>query len=359
MEKDCLLFIQNRPKRAGAQTSLYRITRCKSISALSPVILTASHGWLNEALEENNIPQFSSPWPSPRSLQARMGGLKKFANKIVQNLAADGRFPRAIVANDHQECLVALAISRALGGIPVMAILRTPGMSKRDFAKYQCGDCTAIFPRGKELTARVQAWTARPVYCLEGSFTDEERFPAIELPPAFPERILVAGSEEPRKGFSDFIDALAIVEQEHAKFPALQCVMTGNAPDSPTQEYDFRSQFEYIGRINHFIEYARGFSLAIHPSRSESFGMAPLELILAGIPTLVSRTGVIDQLGLPDAWCFEPESPRDMADRIAKIWRRWPDTGFDIPSTQQRLLENYHISHTADLISRAVQSHDT
>jgi len=166
---------------------------------------------------------------------------------------------------------------------------------------------------------------------------------------------LVAGSEEPRKGFSDFIDALAIVEQEHPNFPALTCVMTGEEPLQQAHEHDFRSRFEYVGRINKFVEFARNFRMGVHPSRSESFGMAPLELILAGIPTLMSRTGIIDQLNLPKDWCFKAESPRDMADRIAKIWQCWPDTGLDITSIQDKLLGNYHISHTANLIAQAVK----
>ena len=355
MREDCLLFIQNRPKRAGAQTSLYRIAQCDSIRTLSPAILTSSQGWLNEACKEKNISNFTSPWPSPRSLHGRLGGLKKFANKLAEELHDAGRTPRAIVANDHQECLVALAIAQIFNNIPVFAILRTPGMTEHDFDKYQCSECAVVFPRGKELTARVQTWTNRPVHCLEGSFSDDERHPPVTLPPEFPNRILVVGSEEPRKGFSDFIDALAILEQEHPDFPALTCVMTGEEPGQQTHSHDFRSRFEYVGRINGFVEFARNFYLAIHPSRSESFGMAPLELILAGIPTLVSRTGVIDQLNLPEGWCFKPESPRDMANKIAKIWQCWPDTGLEITSTQDDLLKNYHISHTANLIAQVVQ----
>ena len=353
MGESCLLFIQNRPKRAGAQTSLCRITQCDAIKQLSPVVLTSSHGWLNETLNSKGTPNISITWPGPRSLFARLGGLKVATRKIIRQLAQNGHKPTAIIANDHQETLLAHTISETLGGTPVFAILRTPGMSENDFQKYQCDQCTALFPRGKELTEQVTTWTNLPAHCLEGSFADEERHALVELPPQFPDSILVAGSEQPRKGFADLIDAIAIIEQEHPDFPSLTCVMTGHEPENANS--NLRSTFEYVGRINDFVHFARNFPLAIHPSRSESFGMAPLELLLAGIPTLVSRTGVIDQLNLPENWCFKPESPRDMADRIVKLWQSWPDTGLNIPKIQDQLLANYHISNTAGTIAQAVQ----
>lgn len=358
MRSNCLLFVQNRPKRAGAQTSLERIVTSEAILPLNPAVLVASSGWLDSALEEKKISYLVSPWPSPRSLRARLGGLSSFAQQTVQQLAADGIFPSAIVANDHQESLLALALAKAANNIPVISILRTPGMSQRDFEKYGCHHSSAIFARGRQLAERVEQWWGRPVGCMEGSFCDHECYPPKATPNTFPTKILIAGSEEPRKGFTDFIEALAIIEKEQANFPALECVFTGDRPSGEAVEkllnHPFRSQLVFKGRINKFIDFARDFSLAIHPSRSESFGMAPLELILAGIPTMVSRTGVIDQLHLPNNWCFKPESPEELAERIIDLWKSWPDTGMDIPAQQTKLLANYHISRTTEQIASVV-----
>lgn len=356
MREDYLLFIQNRPKRAGAQTSLERIVCSEAISHLKPAVLLASSGWLDIALTEKRIPCMIAPWPSPRSVRARLGGLSAFARQTIETLAADGIRPAVIVANDHQECLPALALAKAAGNIPVITILRTPGMDQKDFEKYQCGKSIAIFARGRQLSERATQWWGRPVNCMEGSFCDHELHPPVATPSSFPTKILIAGSEEQRKGFADFIEALSIIEDEHPDFPALECVFTGDKPSDENTEKllhkTFRSQFTFKGRINAFVNFSRDFPLAIHPSRSESFGMAPLELLLAGVPTMASRTGVIDQLQLPDDWCFDPESPRDMAQRIVKLWQCWPETGLDLRATQIKLLKDYHISHTTDMIAK-------
>lgn len=357
MVNNCLLFIQNRPQRAGAQTSLRRITGCEEIASLNPVVITASHGWLNDALHSHQVPHYSIPWPSPRSLAARIGGLNRHARKTATKLQNDGITPTAVIANDHQECLVAHAIAHTLGGLPVFAILRTPGMSRRDFTKYRCDECHTLFARGHVLAEQVTKWTDQSVICVEGSFSHDERMSPVERPDQFPNRILVAGSEEPRKGFADFIEGLAIAEREHPDFPALECVFTGQPPEQtdPAGKHVFRSSFQYVGRVNDFIQLAREFSLAIHPSRSESFGMAPLELMLAGVPTLVSMTGVIEKLGLPKEWCFAPESPRDIADRLIKLRQRWPDLGLKLTEIQTLLLERYPISNTAHQLAKHIR----
>jgi glycosyltransferase involved in cell wall biosynthesis len=62
-----------------------------------------------------------------------------------------------------------------------------------------------------------------------------------------------------------------------------------------------RSQFAFLGRVNGLSELVRGYDFAVHPSRMESFGLAPIEALLAGTPTLVSLTGEAGELGLPHA----------------------------------------------------------
>ena len=60
-----------------------------------------------------------------------------------------------------------------------------------------------------------------------GSFSESDLKPNKKPPQTFPTRILVAGSEEPRKGFYDFIHALKIIEQENPTFSSLSVTLTG------------------------------------------------------------------------------------------------------------------------------------
>lgn len=357
-----ILFIQKRARRAGAQVSLSRIVTSEEIRDLNPnpFVLLGDDGWLGSFLSEQSIPHIARPWPSPRSLIGRLGGLDQFSKRFIKHLTAQGLTPGAIIANDHQESLLAQSLAKASGGPPVAVILRTPGMNQNDFEKYQCHRCDRIFARGEDLTARAKQWSGRDVTCMLGSFTDTDFHPPHPKPSTFPTRILIAGSEEPRKGFADFLEALFLIEQSEPNFPALECVFTGAEPTDEQSasilKSPFRSQFHFKGRIDQFIDFAQDFDLAIHPSRSESFGMAPLELILAGIPTMVSTTGIIDQLNISPEWKFQPENPTELAEKLTSLWKNWPNLDPHIQEIQHHIRERYHISQTAQQVANFVKS---
>jgi glycosyltransferase involved in cell wall biosynthesis len=349
-DKGNILFIQDRSIRAGAQTSLERMVQSENIRQLNPAALIAQPGWLSDTLKKHHVPAVVSRWPSPRSLKARLGGLDRFAKKIVPVLKQASIYPRVIIANDHQECLLAHSLSRALGGVPLMAILRTPGMNQLDFEKYRCAHCDVVFGEGHELRKRVETWLKKPVPLFEEGFAESEFLAPKSLPEQFPKRIFVAGSEEPRKGFQDFFDALEILEKKQPDFLGFDCHLTGAPPeDEATQRFlenSLRSELTFLGRVDNFIETASAFDLAIHPSRAESFGMAPLELLLAGIPTLISTTGVVEKMDIPEEWQFTPNDPGDLADHLEKLWLKWPEVSPAVSNIQKQIREQYHIEQT-------------
>jgi glycosyltransferase involved in cell wall biosynthesis len=351
-----IFFIQNRSKRAGAQVSLSRLVTSDAIKSLHPYVLLGDDGWLGNYLTKQTIPYSVKPWPSPRSLGARLGGLDRFARNTVDLLRKENRGIRAVIANDHQECLTALALAKAAANIPVIAILRTPGMSRGDFEKYQCNSCSHLFARGEELTSRVSQWAGREVSCMTGSFSVEDLLPAITIPVSFPTRILVAGSEEPRKGFSDVIEAVRIIENDYPDFPALEMVFTGekNQILEDQCDTDFHSNFEFAGRIEGFRDFSRQFHLAIHPSRAETFGMAPFELLLAGIPTMLSATGAAPNLPLTAPWIFPPESPHKIAASIIQLWKSWQDHVPDMTAIQKYIMDTYPISNSAEALAEKI-----
>ena len=237
-----------------------------------------------------------------------------------------------------------------------MAILRTPGMDKNDFDKYHCAECDVVFGEGHELRARVETWLNKPVPVFEEGFAESEFLDAKPQPEQFPKRIFVAGSEEPRKGFQDFFDALAILEKKQPDFPGFDCHLTGKAPEDETTqrilEESLRSEFTFLGRVDNFIETASVFDLAIHPSRAESFGMAPLELILAGIPTLISRTGVVEKMDIPEDWQFAPSNPEALTDCLENLWLKWPEVSPGVTKIQQQIRETYHIEQTTAEVAK-------
>ena len=327
------------------------------MQTLTPFVLLGEQGWLDSFLQEHSIHHQVQPWPSPRSLSARMGGLDKFARKALGDIQKDGTTIRAVVANDHQECLPALALAKAAGNVPVIAILRTPGMSENDFKKYQCDKCAHLFARGEELTAKVSEWTSRDVSCMLGSFSKEDLSLPLPIPESFPTRILVAGSEEPRKGFTDVLDALRIVEKDEPDFPPLELVFTGNKTSQLAEQIEagFRSTFEFVGRVDGLRNFSRQFQLAIHPSRAETFGMAPFELILAGVPTVMSATGAAPSLPLKRPWIFPSRSTKDLAEALISLWKSWPACVPDVEHLQSSILKAYPISDSAEALADKIR----
>jgi glycosyltransferase involved in cell wall biosynthesis len=56
-------------------------------------------------------------------------------------------------------------------------------------------------------------------------------------------------------------------------------------------------------------------------SRNEPFSVAMLEALRAAVPVLASRSGGNPDVIVPavNGWLFEPDDPRDLADRIAGL----------------------------------------
>jgi hypothetical protein len=225
-----VLFLQNRPIRAGAQTSLARLVDSEPIRSLDPVVLLNSEGWLSQQLKLQKSHCVVYPFKSPRALTTRIFGLSGWAKTTAACLGEHRSKIRFVVANDHQECPLALAIAKELGGLHVLAILRTPGMTKRDFDKYRCDECHGITGVGHELRNRIDGWTSKPVALFEEGFEEAEFQLLKPVPASCPKRILLIGSEAPRKGFTDFIEALHLFEQQRPDFPGWECCLLYTSP---------------------------------------------------------------------------------------------------------------------------------
>lgn len=357
--KDIVLFLQNRATRAGAQTSLARLVVEDSIRAQTPVVLLGSEGWLQAWCQAQGIANLVVPFPRSRSLQARLWGNAAFARRIRARLRSNGWRLRSVVANDHQDGLLAQAIAHACG-TPSIVILRTPGMSQRDFLKYACDRFSLVYAVGEELRqAASQMLKGRNVLPYREGLSDDEFLPPKARTHSFPSRVLVAGSEVTRKGWADWVSVLDRIEAEQPGF-RLDCDFTGPAPDPLRNDLQLgkarRSRFNFLGRVDGFRELVRQYDLVVHPSRHESFGLAPIEVLAAGVPLLCSRTGAITQVQDDARFLFKPGDAGDLHDRLLALQEGWAtiDPGLDM--LQQRIRSQLGVrgmaSEFADELSR-------
>jgi len=350
-----VLYLQKRPIRAGAQTSLARLVESSPLRELNPLVLLGERGWLEARLKQQGVRTLVSRFASSRSLAARLFGIRPWARSTAGKLRNLSFSPQAIVANDHQECPLAFALSSALGGIPVLGILRTPGMTQRDFEKYECERCDGMMAVGRELQDRLGQWTRKPVELFEEGFNDSEFKPPRSWPTSCPQRVIVLGSESPRKGFTDFIEAVHRLETAHPDFPGFDCDFTGTRTGEilGVLTRPHRSRFQFLGRVEAFSDRVRQYELAVHPSRAETFGLAPIESLIAGTPTLVSLTGVVCELSLPCEWVFPPRDIVALTERLAAFWRDWPL--LPIARVQEQIRSRFHIDRTAGRVRAQLQ----
>lgn len=351
-----VLFFQKRSHRAGAQTSLVRMLRSRSLAHICPVVLLGTDGWLVHEFARRETLHLVMPFPSSRALTSRLLGLGGFAEAVKRELVARGIQPAAVFANDHQECPLALAVSKVWGGIPVIGLLRSVGMKERDFQKYRCGDCHTLLCVGETLRGKVRSWTGSEPALFEEGFGDDEFHSPRELSREFPERILVIGNEDPGKGFLDFIEAVDWIESRHPEFPALRCEFTGSAPGGSDAflAKKRRAEFRFPGRLENLQQRLADYPLVVHPSRGETFGLAPIEALLAGTPTLASATGIFGKLDYLERWRFPVRDPEALAGKLVETWQTWPACFSELGEVQRKLRASFHIDDTVQSIKRAL-----
>jgi glycosyltransferase involved in cell wall biosynthesis len=351
------VFLQGRTHRAGAQTCLARLLRHKEMRAWSPVLVCSAPGWLTRECERENIPVICEPFPKSRSLLGRWFGNARFVDRVVAKLHAASVGEIGIVqANDHIEALLGLGLAGKLRARSAV-FLRSPGMTRRDYAKYRCGEFDFIAAVGDELLARARGWDpTRPIELIHDGLEAAEFGEAKPKPKETPANVLVIGSPLDWKGWADLTGALYLLEKDDA-LPPMTFDFTGNRPDAATNDLKLdrlrHHRCNFLGRVEGFRDLVRGYDLVINPTRMESFGMAALEVLAAGVPLLSSRTGVIEQVQYRNEMLFPPHQPRALADALKNVILRWPDIDFGVPGAQENIRRLFSIDNTANRVSEA------
>jgi glycosyltransferase involved in cell wall biosynthesis len=288
-------------------------------------LLTGKRGWLTRACDNASVAYTVLPFPSSRSLGGRIWGNRHFISKasaVVRGLL-DPSQPAVIHANDHPDSLLGVELARELN-CPSILTLRTPGMSERDFLKYRCDRHRALISVGEELFDKVSAWhLTSPHSLVHDGIGSEDIVRPRETATEVLDQIVVLGSLCQRKGWHDLVEALATLEQSGTtEFPKFVFVGHHHGLD-PVRELGLtrlaHCHFEFPGVIENFHEFVQGFPLAIHPSRSESFGMAAIETVAAGVPLLAGATGLIPAFIPNPQFLFEPGNVTDLASKLRSL----------------------------------------
>jgi len=326
-----VVFVQRRTHRAGAQTCLLRLMRDARVRALDPMLLASEEGWLTRECEREGLRCLVEPFPSSRSLSARLFRNRAFARRAAERL---GR-PALVHGNDHLESLLTLELGQAVGARTAL-FLRSPTMSLEDFEKYRCAEHPFVAAVGDELQARARGWGAKDVDLIHDGLEPAEFLPPKPPAAAFPKRVLVIGSPVEWKGWDDALEVAC-----RMGFP-LELSFTGKGDKQPT-----KGQALYLGRVEAFRDLVRGHDLVLNPSWHESFGMAALEVLAAGVPLFSTRSGVIEQVIDDERWLAAPRNVEEMTRKLEALAASWPASALDVAACQARIREKFLIARTA------------
>lgn len=322
MAPTCLI-VQRRAHRAGAQVSLLRWLKSGAWQGWRPHVLCARPGWLTDALSVLDVPFTVLPFPSSRALGARLFGNRSFAARVL----AEAPAPQLVLGNDHPEGLLSQAVAKA-AGCPWVVLFRSSRASEADLRKYACHRASARFVvRGATADAHAPPLAQGAEPFLEGLLAEEW----AAVPPrrvGLGAQVLVAGTEDPHKGWSDVCAALDIAARTPG-FPEVLWAFTGPRPDAePPPGQTFLS----VGRLPDYAAGVRDYDLVVHASRGETFGLAVLEAWAAGVPVLASNTGVVPSLRLPEALRFEPGDVPGLSQCLTQLAR---GPGIDRPQVEE------------------------
>jgi glycosyltransferase involved in cell wall biosynthesis len=350
-----VLFVQNATHRAGAQTCLIRLVSHARARLWHPVILCSSPGWLTEECERRGIQYLTEPFPRSRSIPSRLFFNASFVRTVSKRLGQLAIRPAIVQANDHWEGLLGIHLASALSARSSI-FLRTSRITQEQYYKYLCDRYEIITCVGPALQQRIQAWEkSKPVTLVYDGVEDEDFLPPRKKAKNPPNRLLVIGAPRSSKGWADMVEALNIQARNGNWLPE-QVDFTGRAPLPPENDLGLervpRVRFRFLGRLNHFRELVREYDLVINPSRIESFGMAAVETLAAGVPLLSSRTGVIDQIVDREHMLFPPEPPDALAAALTFVFAHWKDLDLGVSSAQEKIARRFSIGQSVDDIDR-------
>ncbi|MFZ5807251.1 MAG: glycosyltransferase family 4 protein [Verrucomicrobiota bacterium] len=350
---DCIVFLQRRTGKSGAPTALWRLLRHPEIAKLNPVLVVSQQGWLTHACEALNIPYIIEPFPSSRSLSNLFWGNRRFIKKISTQLAQRNFRPRLVVGNDHLEGILTNETGKQFNTRTVL-FLRSSGTTRKNYYKYQCHRAAQCYAVGERLSQKISSWDSHAnVKTLYDGFYESDFSPPKPIAPEFPRKILVAGNASPGKGWSDLIQAIEEFEK-NPEFPALEWDFTAEISQCAWMHPEKlkRCKFNFIERTKDFSELVHAYDLVIHPSRAETFGLAMMETLAAGIPLFCSRTGVIEQIQKNDAFLFEPGNVSDLARKLEFLWTQWTKIDFNLEQCQRLIREHFMMEKIAPGLAR-------
>ena len=347
-----LVYLQRRSQKAGAQTCLARLVRNPCLARFNPTVICGEYGWLTTELKRSGVRFFVQPFPSSRSLLARLWANERFATRLAQQLRPLGQY-FLVHGNDHQEGILTISLAHKLGASTAI-FLRSPHMTIKDYKKYKCAKIKAVITVSHELMDRLAVWDPNKMFrVVSDGIYPEEIAGSFKQSVDRPRRFIVLGSPLKWKGWRDLVDALHLLRVRGFALDGLSFDFTGVEPGSQN-DLDLGRlagiPIRFLGRRDDFPALLAGYDFAINPSHHETFGMAAVETIAMGVPLLSSRTGVMPDLVDPHL-LYSPGDVHGLSDKLGLVINSPTPSSESLKALQRNLLFRYNITNSAKTLA--------
>lgn len=343
-----ILFIQKRANKAGAQVCLVKTLEALKKLNIHARVLMGEEGWLTQRLRDLEVLGGVAAFPAFRAPLSRWLKIREFSRLVHEVWVGYGPFD-IIHANDIWDSLLAqwLALKQ---NRPWLVHLRTK-VTESHYYKYHCNQAHGVVAVSPFIRDLVEKWDHRVLEYIPDGLNEEEFRPVVERQCPAPREIGVIGHGGQVKGWDIFARAMQRVAAAGGALPA-RVVFIGEI--NPKSQKDLAAQLPaamesvFVGRIEGFAEEVHILDLIVAPSRQESFGMAMVETIAAGVPLLASRTGIMPYLlGDDSPWTFAPGDPESLAQAWLHLPALWPGRNEAMRDWQEKLRREFMVDRAA------------
>lgn len=356
-----ILVLQKNTGKAGAQNSLRRLLSSQAFSKQNIVVVTGTQGWFLEQVKLLNLSYIAIDYPAVRSLYGRVMGNRIWIKKVVDELNKMAFTPDILQCNNHFEAPFLLGLKKHFSQARTVVFIRDPDVSETDYIKYKSGLCDLRIAVSQFMQDAL-IWDRQSVVFNNGVF-ENEIYRVVDPPKPFPGRWLILGNPSKRKGWIDFFDALKHISETHWLDNVHEIVFTGVPEHNEFVEYQgfidqlkTRIKIEFVPFYANLGEACQQFDLIVHPSRSESFGMALLEACCTGKCVISSKTGVAEKLILNKNLLFEPGNAEELFFCLVYVISNWETLPADYNSLLAIVRENFSTENNA---ARVIQLYES